>query len=391
MKALIAELGHLPEGPVVETGGGGRHRYFKCPADLPFNKTTFGPGVDVLGDNSYVVAPPSKHSSGKRYSWRDGRSILDIETPKLPAQWLARLSERVRKKDAEQKAPADPVPHAIPEGQRNTALTSEAGRLRVAGRSVADIEVELQRINKAQCQPPLSDAEVVRIAQSAANWPAPLSNAGDPELVARRLLDDDFTGGAHLRFERDGSFYAFEGTHWRERDRELLKKRLQAIIKAYFPAARKRLTATANEALSLLMTETRAADDALHFANDPPPVINVLNGEIWLRPDGSHELRRHDPRTGCRHVLPITYDPKATCPLYSTALSQVFAKAENPARVIQVWHQLTGYIIQPRRMTPLICILLGSGGNGKSKLIQTIEKTAPAPAGEADRSRDVPV
>ena len=50
------------------------------------------------------------------------------------------------------------------------------------------------------------------------------------------------------------------------------------------------------------------------------------------------------------------------------------SKAQYPKRVVKVWHQLVGYIIQPRRMTPIICLLLGSGGNGKSKLVETVEK-----------------
>ena len=36
------------------------------------------------------------------------------------------------------------------------------------------------------------------------------------------------------------------------------------------------------------------------------------------------------------------------------------------------WHEIAGYLIQPSRKIPLVLILEGNGGNGKSALMQTI-------------------
>ena len=101
-------------------------------------------------------------------------------------------------------------------------------------------------------------------------------------------------------------------------------------------------------------------------------MINCANGELWIGPDGSVELRSHSPQSYLRHCLDVTYDPEAKCPEYDRALDGIFSAATNPKGLRRHWNELFGYIIQPRRNIPLIGILLGSGDNGKTKLTETI-------------------
>lgn len=64
--ALASEHGQLPETLTARTGGGGLHIW------LAYTGRTRGqlcPGVDVKTSAGYVVAPPSLHASGDRYSW----------------------------------------------------------------------------------------------------------------------------------------------------------------------------------------------------------------------------------------------------------------------------------------------------------------------------------
>lgn len=63
----------LPPTIAVETGGGGRHYYFKYPIGGNIgNKIALLDHVDIRGDAGYVVAPPSTHRSGKCYQWLPG-------------------------------------------------------------------------------------------------------------------------------------------------------------------------------------------------------------------------------------------------------------------------------------------------------------------------------
>ena len=65
----------------VVTGGGGQHYYYRAPKDAPVHNSNgkLGPGIDVRGNpGGYVVAPPSLHASGHRYTWENepGASTL---------------------------------------------------------------------------------------------------------------------------------------------------------------------------------------------------------------------------------------------------------------------------------------------------------------------------
>lgn len=381
LKRLCKRLGKLPRAPLVETGGGGTHRYFKLPNELTLSKTILGLGIDVLADNAYAVAPPSRHASGNVYRWREKRSLDDLNPPELPPAWIAAISQRVSKagqpKSVTLAAKAnEAAAHAIAEGQRNVTLTRLAGSLKARGLDRTQIEAGLQRANATQCTPPLDSAEVSRIASSAARWTAPDSTAGDAELISDKLLKDHFQAGELIRYERGGEFFVFTGTHWQPRADDELKQLIFTAIREHFPQARKRLNAVANEVLAVLRTETRVRDedDLLHFASDPPPVVNVLNGEIWLGADGSPELRPHSPNTGCRHVLPVCYDADATCPRYDKAVAEIFSRAKDPDRLAAVWDEIGGYAIQPSRQGAMITMFVGGGGNGKSKLVETLQK-----------------
>jgi hypothetical protein len=81
-----------PLGPVVHTGGGGRHFYFAAPGDAPVQKIAgLLPGVDVQGDGSYVIAPPSLHpETGRAYAWAPGRALGAVALLPMPL-WLRTL------------------------------------------------------------------------------------------------------------------------------------------------------------------------------------------------------------------------------------------------------------------------------------------------------------
>jgi len=78
---LEACHGPLPAGRTVRTGDGA-HRYFAHPGEVAVPNGTGqpGPGIDVRGDGGYVLAPPSRHRSGRRYEVLSGGATL----PPLP-------------------------------------------------------------------------------------------------------------------------------------------------------------------------------------------------------------------------------------------------------------------------------------------------------------------
>jgi DNA-binding MarR family transcriptional regulator len=150
---LERDLGRLPDTPRALTGDG-FHVYAQNPRMRTVNR--IGPGIDVR-DCAYVIAPPSRHASGRRYEWE----IDPAEGPvaQLPSAWLDRLARR-----ASNCLYREPGP--IPRGRRNDTLTRRAGAMRRARFDADAIEAALAVDNRAHCKPPLSQTEVRKIGRS---------------------------------------------------------------------------------------------------------------------------------------------------------------------------------------------------------------------------------
>lgn len=86
---LEAKYGPLPATVIVDTGGGGQHRYFLWPGRA-FSWVDLGPGVHLLGDRRLAVAPGSRHISGRIYQWNPEANPDNTQVAKLP-DWILDL------------------------------------------------------------------------------------------------------------------------------------------------------------------------------------------------------------------------------------------------------------------------------------------------------------
>src|SRR5207244_3547456 len=90
----LCESFEIPSTVEATTGGGGTHLYFRHPGIWVPTKVGIMNGIDVRGDGGYVVAPPSRHASGKTYFWE---SPPDDATVQPIPSWLTdSLHERGR-------------------------------------------------------------------------------------------------------------------------------------------------------------------------------------------------------------------------------------------------------------------------------------------------------
>lgn len=165
LDAFQVQHGTLPETLSVITGSGGAHLYFRHPGGIVRpNAGKIGDGLDIRGDGSYVVAPPSLHMSGNPYEWAGGG-----EPVHMPAWLLQIIGEAQRKRTTATGAGDVPDGGKIGEGNRNDKLTSIAGAMRRHGAIEAEILAALTEINK-RCEPPLEPSEVEKIAASVARY-----------------------------------------------------------------------------------------------------------------------------------------------------------------------------------------------------------------------------
>jgi hypothetical protein len=184
-----SDMGELPAGPFSHTGRvGGQHRFFAWRAEAPtlFSKRS---GIDFRGQGGYVILPPSMHVSRAMYRWvwaLDEDALADL--PRLP-DWVVELGGEREVAVARIAGLAGQGTYGwrpmtdIPEGTRDNTLMSIAGRLRGEdGLEEYEIGVRLEAINLEFCKPPVTLADVLRLAHSAAKYAI---NPPDEKLSGR--------------------------------------------------------------------------------------------------------------------------------------------------------------------------------------------------------------
>lgn len=147
----------FPDTFAVATGRGS-HFYFQYPTGLAVHNSAgkIGLGLDIRGMGGYVVAPPSRHSTGSLYTCAEPRKAL------VPApEWLLALIEGKTKPAA---TPAPATGTLISKGDRTPRLVSLAGTLHKRGMSSEAITAALLAENLAKCEPPLPEDKVRAIA-----------------------------------------------------------------------------------------------------------------------------------------------------------------------------------------------------------------------------------
>lgn len=193
LRELTAKHGELPETPQVITGSLGMHAYFRWPVGDFSCGRRIGvlPGVDILGNNGGVIAPPSIHASRRNYVWEVTHRIDEIPIAEAPA-WLLDLG-KVRAKAVAAGAPEKLLAPEISEGGRNAALASLAGVLRRYGADEDGIVGTLLAMNEHRCKPPLAAEEVRGIARSicrykpTADLPSKVADMRDEDAAALGL------------------------------------------------------------------------------------------------------------------------------------------------------------------------------------------------------------
>ena len=180
LEALHA-LVELPTTAIAQTGGGGWHVYLTHQRDVKLRNSTgkLGPGIDTRSEGGYVVAPPSRHSSGQRYRWH-GRTPLAL-TPQALLDLLYNEKSlppqhTIPSPSTTSIAPSLTSPLIAPflkgsilEGERNSSLYAIGHAFLRNGATQANLLEMLRVINLTQCQPPLHDAEIHQIVQSIFN------------------------------------------------------------------------------------------------------------------------------------------------------------------------------------------------------------------------------
>jgi hypothetical protein len=196
VEALRAALQIAPQehpGPVARTGSGGWHLLY-APTGLG-NRVGLLPGVDWRGHGGLIVAPPSQHRSGGRYTWVHP---LTATLPTVP-EGLRRLlapppTTRTTLPPAPQRD-ADALGRA---GRyARAALAREAARVRAAPPGTCNHTLNRAAFNLGQLVAVgLLDPEQVHAVLLAAALAAPATGHTDRQRKATATIASGLRGGA---------------------------------------------------------------------------------------------------------------------------------------------------------------------------------------------------
>lgn len=166
----LKDLGTLPNTLISLTGGGGEHLIYRHPGRIVQNgagrNSGLPPGIDVRGDGGYIIAPPSMHRLGGRYSWDVGG--LDEPAPIPPVidnllvnRKIGDVAPSSRHFDLQEI-----FERGIAAGERNDTLTRVAGHYAAPGNPYDLVLMSVRGVNATYCRPSLEDSEVVKIVDS---------------------------------------------------------------------------------------------------------------------------------------------------------------------------------------------------------------------------------
>jgi len=180
LTGLETQYGPLPPTWRFMTGGG-QHILFAHPDGyIKSVAGALGPGLDIKADGGYIIAPPSLHISGRRYTISLDHRPENVELAP-PPDWLMGKLGAKSERSAAAIGRADWPAFArepVPEGERNHRLTRLAGLLL---RNLPDPELAGELVvawNATHCNPPLGEQEVLNIIDSIASREAQRIRSG---------------------------------------------------------------------------------------------------------------------------------------------------------------------------------------------------------------------
>lgn len=189
-------------------------------------------------------------------------------------------------------------------------------------------------------------------------------------------------------------FLTWAGTHWSIDDTQQVRQWARATARAIYSEAEalttlakgtddeERRAKLAERAAKLLQHAVKSESEArinamVNLAQMDVPVLpeqldanpwllNVANGTLNLKTGDLHPHCRNDLLT---KIIPVAYDPEASCPLWEAFLDSVMKGRQD---VVDFLWKAVGYSLTGDTREDCLFLLHGVGANGKSTLLSIL-------------------
>lgn len=353
----------------------------------PFKLKDKKVAIDILGDGGYVVAPPSLHpETGKRYQW--GEKIAMAPFPK-------RIFRFIEQRSIKQIAP--PLPEIIREGERDMLLTSLAGSMRRRDASPKAILATLRIENALRVRPPLTDAQLQKIAKSIGSKDSALEDENMTDLGnARRFVAQHHERLRCIGGSSRNPWYVYTGTHWEPDKMGEAMRLAKETVRSIHNEAHAMKDEEKRDALLAHAFKSEGAERIraiVSLAQSEPEIVlrhdqldrdrwlfNVRNGTIDLQ---TGKFRKHKRTDYITKISSVEYDKHATCPRWLQFLDEVLA---GDKALIGFMKRAFGYSLTGDVREHALFFCYGTGRNGKSVLFEVARELYADYAIQADFS-----
>lgn len=281
--------------------------------------------------------------------------------------------------------------NGVPLGERDTTLFKLACKLRGAG--VPQDIAERLTVEAAQnCDPPVPEREALQKVKNAYSRYQP---NGDPPVL-------NTTNGSHSYLRTDlgnaerfvngcrgkamwcgarRSWLVWDGTRWVWDDRKHIVRMAHRVARTIFADAQhtedqeeqKQIAKWAMTSQSEARINAMISQAAPYLAvgieelDTDPWVLNCQNGTLDLK---TGTLKKHDPADLITKIVPVEYDPDAKAPRFEQFLRETLVEED----LISFVKRFSGYTLTGVTRERVMTILYGFGKNGKSTLVELLQK-----------------
>jgi len=372
----------------VETGNG-RHIYLKHPsAEIRNSVRALGPGVDIRAEGGQVVAPGSRHSSGRLYK---ADCSVDELAPCPP--WLVALLTQEQRPTERTQVSLEGG--KIQTGSRNQSMLSLLGLMRSRGFDDESILETARLWNGLIFEDPLPLDEAESVAASVCRYPA-----GSPVRLIRignqtRALETETSGAitpyavaqAYLSASSEDplvyhrqSWFRFNGRIYEEVSSESVELELFELVGANEAIRRHATRRFISDTFKNVAASVRMSD-ALELptwtvGGRPRQSIACLNGVLDLESYLEEQpfercLHPHSPDFVSTTCLPFEVDEDAWCPVWEATLDTILPRERHGTtrNELQKWF---GLHLTTDMRHQRAAVLVGDGGNGKSTVLEVL-------------------
>jgi len=327
-----------------------------------------------LAEKGYIVLPTE--NTENRY-WIEASN--DDLSP-LPF-WL----EPLRK-----AKPEENIELPIPNGTRNDTLFRHVSRLRDYIKDEEEIRRIMFFINENLTEEELPLKELEKIIEKRAGYNYEVGKVEIAIQEEEEKYTDFWDAQNFVEMYKQkvrycpawNSWLVFREGKWIKDEKMEVERMAKELIRSYYKIASEITDDKKRKALikhALKCETTRAINSILELAKPELTVtpqdfdtdnyiLNVKNGILIL---DTKELMEHDPEILLTKMANVEYDPEATCPRWLEFLDTIF---NGNKELIEFIQKAVGYTLSGDTGEDCFFILYGTGQNGKTTFLNTIQE-----------------